>query len=70
MMCLAALRQSVNQTRTPDNVIDIYRTVKDGLKEMPQKEGVFKGLLSDAFKKLGGLSKVSTGVFAERSEAY
>ncbi|XP_026271497.1 uncharacterized protein LOC113201787 isoform X2 [Frankliniella occidentalis] len=55
VLCLAAMRESVNLVRTTDNVIELFRTAKDGIKEMPQKEGTFKTLLSDAYKKFKGI---------------
>ncbi|XP_034242546.1 calcineurin-binding protein cabin-1-like [Thrips palmi] len=54
VLCLAAMRECVNETRTADHVIELYRTVKDGIKELPLKEAAFKGLLSDAYKKFKG----------------
>lgn len=61
VMCFAAMRECANDTRTLDNVIELYRTVKDGVKEVPVKEGIFKSLLCDAynaFKKSRGLQVV------------
>lgn len=57
VLCLAAMRECVNESRTVDNLIELYRTVKEGIKELPPKEAAFKGLLSDAYKKVKGLSK-------------
>lgn len=58
VLCLAVMRECVNETRTADHVIELYKTVKEGIKELPLKESSFKTLLSDAYRKIKGLSRV------------
>lgn len=68
VMCLAAMRECVNETRSVDHVIELYRTVKDGIKEIPPKEGSFKTLLSDAYRKLKGLSQTDQSFYESAVE--